>query len=458
MALVYTTANTGLFYRAGKLIKYVNVHSVFTTLDAESLAILDPFEAADKPEQVSDIYDRYQSLKDDQASIRQELADHVANIFSDRLTCLSQIGLFDYRPEVFWPVLYKRMLTDAATVDLMAITIGTVTPVSGNIGNGTILMTTVLDGVSAPVNFGFPIPHYAASVTLSQLAIAETMRFDCVLDAETGASSGSEPFSWSGQASNGAFGAFEGSGQGPTINADGHSAIPANGDFESWSSDTPSAWTITTGAASANVFQETSAALVYRGSSSLKILGTGTNAVLNYAIPAGSVAQYQAFILHFRLKASSAAPAAGSLKISLTSDSLAADVVSITVGNALFTTGWVLYSSVDAAGPTIAGTLTMPLQIPTDLTLRIAMTGLTAAVAVYIDDLFLTPVTYHGGVGAVIAPGSTRFAIRDAFTVALTSTASASVGVFQTFFRRTYGCQLPSIGGNAETILDSLAT
>jgi hypothetical protein len=73
---------------------------------------------------------------------------------------------------------------------------------------------------------------------------------------------------------------------------------------------------------------------------------------------------------------------------------------------------------------------------------------------VFTDDVYLSEVRYHGGVGAVVVPGSTRFAANDRFTAANTNTE----GIIQRFFRRFYRMQLPSNNAAGETILDSLAT
>ncbi len=100
--------------------------------------------------------------------------------------------------------------------------------------------------------------------------------------------------------------------------------------------------------------------------------------------------------------------------------------------------------------------INLPDVIPSDWELVIRWNGTpTNAKSVWIDDLAFGPVTYGGGVGAVVIRGETPF-IRDVyftFTV-----ANNDAGLFQKFFRQVFGVQLPSDAGGTETIDDALAS
>ena len=96
----------------------------------------------------------------------------------------------------------------------------------------------------------------------------------------------------------------------------------------------------------------------------------------------------------------------------------------------------------------------MPTEIPSDFKLVINMTNtLTSAKTVSIDALNFGPVEYHGGINAVVISGAGKFRKDDNFTFSVTNNDS---GVFQTFFRKGIGIQLPSAG--SPSIADSLAS
>lgn len=98
--------------------------------------------------------------------------------------------------------------------------------------------------------------------------------------------------------------------------------------------------------------------------------------------------------------------------------------------------------------------INLPVVIPSDwkLVVQVAST-LSNAVALYVDSLALAPVDYHGGVGANLVAGATRFVAGDRFSF---SAANNQAGKLQDFFRQWYRFQLPSSG--SPSIDDALAT
>ena len=98
--------------------------------------------------------------------------------------------------------------------------------------------------------------------------------------------------------------------------------------------------------------------------------------------------------------------------------------------------------------------INMPNDIPSDLKLSIDVkSGLTNAKTVIIDQVMVGPVVYNGGVNAVVVMGAGVFRKNDTFSFSLSNNNS---GVFQTFFRKGLGLQLPSAA--SPTIADSLAS
>ena len=82
----------------------------------------------------------------------------------------------------------------------------------------------------------------------------------------------------------------EGSGENVSISTLNAVSIIVNRDFETASGDVFSNWTITSGAASTEIIQETTLAEVFRGLSALSLVGTGTDATIRQAVSNGLVA------------------------------------------------------------------------------------------------------------------------------------------------------------------------
>jgi hypothetical protein len=85
--------------------------------------------------------------------------------------------------------------------------------------------------------------------------------------------------------------------------------------------------------------------------------------------------------------------------------------------------------------------------------LVIKWTGTPSAHNIFIDGGGVAPVTYHNGVNFMVYAGTDKFIRNDRFSLTVSNDNN---GVFQTFFRKTYGMQLPSTG--SPTNADTLAT
>lgn len=445
MAFDYTTANTGVFTRIGKLIKYINsrLSLATTTYPAELKAIADQYEAADMTDQIAGLYATYEGFQQAITSERLTLAGYVTSTLSDRTTVLDQLSVLSPDMQQVLPALSRQMTIDSKTIDRSTVTVGSITAGGSNVGNGTILLTKVLDGYNSPVAHGFPmIEHNGLN---SELAVTETMTFRCVADsARDGLPEGAEQFSWQGGIDEGTFGfRTEGSGSGPGLTAGGSRGIVVNGDFEDFTDDVPDGWTLVNGTAATHCTSST--ATVYRGTTSLKLIGDGAlaNITLTQAISPSVFQSRRMYCVSIRAK-TAGSPAAGNLDVYFTGTGYTA-ASSEKVNQAVSGIGgsWVLYSFF----------ISMPSVIPDDWKIQVQVSGtLDNAAEVYLDDLIVNEVQYHGGIGAAVIPGSTRFVVGDYFTSAISNNGN---GTFQEFFRRAYGVQLPSSG--SPNIADSLA-
>lgn len=447
MAFDYITNPTGVFFRAGPIVKAVNAHlaNATTDLPAELKSIVDPSEDADIVLPVESLYQFYGRLQDAETQTRNTLAAVVTQILQDRDSVVVELGVQSADTPTILAALINQFAIDSESVKKTVVSIGSVTAAGSNAGNGTILLSKVLDGVTPPL-LGAP-PHLRYAGVDSELSVpSETMRFVCVRDSgRDGVAQGSEQFSWAGAIKNGVLDwRSEGSGQGPTLSGADATSVLSNGTLENWASSLPSGWTAEAG--SAQISEETST--VYRGGSAAKFAGNGAAATIGiaYTPGAGILKARRGYFLCCRMKCSAAAPAAGTFELKLAGTGYTPGAgESVSVAHGSLTTSWTLQSCF----------LVTPATLPSDLRVVAQVSGtLTNAVNVFVDDVFLIPAVYHGGVAAAVIPGATPPVAGDTFTAAVSKTS----GVWQDFFRRVYRVQLPSAGGGAETVSDALAS
>lgn len=448
MAIEYTDANTGLFTHLGKIVKRINVYEGLpdTDLPADLDALLTILQGSGGQDAVAEgLVSSYDGIMSSVDSWRNTLLGYATKRLRDPATVIQELELYTNDLATVFARLITQMTVDSKTIDKSTVSLGTVTPAAANQGNGTVLVSKVLDGYSRPTKYTPGHPLYAG--VDSELGVpAETMTLVCAADSENdGRTEGQESFLWYGETEYPHFSyRTEGSGQGPTIATVQAASLLNNLDFESFSTNTPSNWTIANGTAGTHIFAETGAANVYHGSKSIKFLGTGAQAVIgiSQAFPVSQLRPLRRYLCTIRYKAASV-PAAGTILIQPTGTGFTAgSTEKFTVAAAAFSTSWALASFY----------INLPAIIPSDFALTVTITGtLSNGVAVYFDNLAFAPVEWHGGVNLGIVAGSTRFMRGDKFTFTV---ANDTAGVFQEFFRRGYGLQLPSSG--SPTINDSL--
>lgn len=451
MAIDYLTSNSGIMVRIGKICRAVNLHlaNASTNLPAELKSIADPFELSDLTAQITSLYSAYAAMQQAEVGNRQQLAAYADNVLTDLATVVSQLGLSSAGIDSVLPALVVNMIAQSQTLNASVITIGSVTAAGTNVGNGAVYLTKTLDGSTPPLAGAPAITQYAGLD--SELAAAETMSFTCIADSgRSGTAEGSEQFAWSGGYPSQPFDyQAEGSGPGPTLTVAQGQSLLSDGGFENWGgtgNNTLTNWTLLASTlAGTHVFRESS--IVHRGTYALKITGDGAVATLgvSQAPPAGLMRARKMYAVVLWMKCGSA-PAAGTFECLFTGTGYSASSTEkISIAHGSMPTSYTGYKFF----------VCTPSVLPSDWTLNVRVSStLSAAASVYVDSLSLVEVPYHGGVGAVISAGSSRFVIGDKFTVPLT----AVTGVFQEFFRRRYGVQLPSDNAAGETISDTLAT
>lgn len=450
MALDYDGTPNGLFVQLGKVAKHYAAQAVDASdLSTDLDEINGVFEAmtSGEPETMVDGFATsvvgWQAEHFDRRTTLQGLG---LKRLQDRTTVLDEIGATSTDQAEILSKLIKQMTNDTESVDRSTVSIGSVTAGGANVGNGTAITTTTLDGATSPgsgVAGAYAAHRLYAGLTTELCVPSETMRLTCVADSfSDGTASGNEQFSWEGRL---ATNAVEGSGLIGTITpVNGETNLAANGNFEDWTDNLPDTFTLVAGVAGTHIVEESTGANVFNGLKSVKYVGDGTvNPELSLSVNT-LVTASKRYAVTCRIMAD-ATVAAGDLTIQFEGTGYTAGgSEKITVAHGSLPTSWTLKNFF----------VNMPATIPSDfrLVLRWGATP-TATKRLWIDDLAIAPVNYGGGLGAIIVRGATPFVRGDVFTFTV---ANDDAGAFQKFFRQAFGVQLPSAAGGAETIDDAL--
>lgn len=458
MALSFAAGTGNLFNRLGRTfagIKYVNTFLAAGDLSAGGVKSVGVFIDAIDAQYASARQDIVAGLYPSRDAARQAL-----NTFKQQLVSIAQATLIemvnDDHPlasktlQLALTELIRQMVAAPATVDANTTSV-TVTP-GTNYGTHT-LISSIKQSTGA--NREYPN--------------VETVTVTCISDVSTGsASEGQEQWTATGTIAKPSQLDWDWpSGSQSTVtfqavSADGPLNLLVNGDLEDFTvANTPDYWPITTGSAGTTILKSTGS---YMGTNCLQFAGNGSELTAVYQ-PFDDSTNGTASILlpntvygvAFYTKVSST-PAAGVLEIALTNAS--GTIIDDDQGTDLAVTK--ALTAVSTTYVLVSGFFTTPRVLPTGLLrLRIRLsTALSNTHTVNIDNVTLGLATqlYQGGPWMFIVPGSVRSMIGDVHSIAV---ANDWAGEFQAYFQkafdiRSFGLQLPSAGGGAETIDDAL--
>ncbi|HEV3022171.1 MAG TPA: hypothetical protein VGX76_06875, partial [Pirellulales bacterium] len=339
-------------------------------------------------------------------------------------------------------VLKTQMLAAGAKVTANTVTASTVAGGS-NVGNGT-LVAGVKD------KYGFQLDNLLAE------AIAVTVTSDATAGLETlqflGAAAVADPLNnaWPG-----------GSGCNRTLTScpdgsNGASLLGAlNGNWELWTVNTPTSWTITGGVAGTQ-FQKGSSP--YNGSFALEILG-GTGVLTNLNQTLTTFKARTPYAINGYVKAD-VVPAAGTLIFDLYNGASviqdeAGNNCSLSINCHTLTTGYVAYNAIWSIADPLPATVTLRVRTSVDI---------TAGSNVFVDSLSIQPATQLGtylgdSCWAAVFGGNVNWTLRDVLTLTTANnrTCQWQQAFDKLFTARQLGYMLPTTGGGA-TISDGLIT
>ncbi len=351
--------------------------------------------------------------------------------------------------------------------------------VTGDDINGSTV--SVGSQTSVPTPIGNPI--FVVSLRTKrgevvQTAFQESLRIAITSDVNAGATARNESFSVKGAAAiTDVFSHLYPAGSscsvsGQLVDAQANNSsgnLLTNGDFETFTTtDTPDNFVILLGAASTQIFSSGSSD-AYTQSNALKLTGaagvlttlyqpfnTTASTTAGAGGTPGRVYPGRVYAFHGKIKAISAAPVAGVLRVAITDSANAVlnndfgSALSFDTDLTLITTGFTSFS----------GVFSMPTNLPSVVRLQLkTTTAVTNTSSVVIDDIAFTEMTelYAGGPRIAGFSCSTNAILNDAWTFAVSSTRGVMADWLERLFSlREKGLQFPYDDAAGETIADSL--
>jgi hypothetical protein len=348
------------------------------------------------------------------------------------------LALIKYMNDQGTPDTVLKSVVTVATVDVTGISSSTA---------GDLIVDKTLDGVTPPVTGGLASREYKGLE--SQMSVpSDTIYAECKTKVEDGQES------WDLYSTAAATPGYqiqdEASGPGPTIktaNAQVGAISIANGDLEVFSTtDVPDGWTMI-GTVGSGYSENNAATFVFRGSSSLQVDDSGTE-----------MKQQIVGLAHEKMYMFSCQVARDSTDVG-TMD------VTLTVEDSAGSTEYFTNSGVAVVVPSLGDefivvNLFFYIDGSVDLNdvyINIAVDNFLTSptLPLYIDEVLVTAPVYYNGVNFSILRGASEFQVGDRFSVAITNNQA---GVFQNYFRKAYGIQLPTDTSPSETVDDTLAT
>lgn len=440
---------TDLFEDLGEFVQRINDFvALYAALDTDFSEIEAELEGNNRADILSGTYEIFEGYKGSVLTWISGMQSKTQQRLMQRETILEELGLQTIDVRTVLRALYRDMVDNTQTIDASTVTVGAVTADKVNTNAGGLLVDKKLDGVTSPHQSYDANWEY--NEVDSELAGTETMWVECTADSSSdGATEGAETFIIMGQVASPSPYHWQnyGTGPGPTLTVLQGASILSNLEMEDFTSNVPASWTLDAGTAGTHVLEET--VTVHRGDSALEFTGDAAQASIqvSQAVTTGLFTPRRRYLCGFWIQGQ-AGTSAGTLTIQFEGTGYTAAASEKIELNAAALAALTSYDFKYFY-------INWPTEPPDDMELVIKWTGTPSAHSVFIDGGGVAPVVYHNGVNFMVYAGSEEFIRHDRFTLDITNDAA---GVFQEFFRKTYGVQMPSNNAGAETIADTLAT
>lgn len=438
---------TDLFENLGEFVQRVNdFQALYAALDTDFAEIEADLDANAMQDVLSGTFETISGFKGNLLGWIGAMQIKTTQLLVHRETVLEELNIQSADVRTVLVEMYRDMTANTQHVKRSTVTVGAVTELKTNANAGTLLVNKVLDGVTQP-HGSFPAVWEYNGADSELAGTSETIWAQCIRDSESdGATEGGETFQVNGQvapSSPFSWQAF-GSGAGPSLTVLQGASIMSNLEMENFTANIPSGWTLDAGTAGTQVLNETST--IKRGSSALRFTGNASVASIQVSQNApSSFKPRKRYYVGFWLRGTAGA-SAGTFTIQFEGTGYTAassEKITLNAAAVAALTSYAWHGFY----------INWPTDVPSDMELVIKWTGTPSAHSVYIDGGGVAPVVYHNGVNFVVYAGSEKFLRTDRFSLTV---SNDDLGVFQTFFRKSYGVQLPSNAAPSQA--DTLAT
>lgn len=384
-----------------------------------------------------------EQIKEFQGDITGHIDAFISRV-SDVLTDDELIGAnfsFGQSPtlDLVFPALLKDMNDNDKNITANVTTVGAVTYVSENAAVGKLMVGTKLDGVTSPGE-GYSAQLEYNGLSTQLIPTSETLTFTCISDSEGSATRGSEVFeiTGTGEASAAYSPNGENVGNLGTITAIDNQGTTflANASFDSWTAGEPDSWT---NEGDAGTYTEGPNS-VYGDGSCIKTVQADDTFRLSQTISNSLFTRRKSYFVSIWAAKDTDVASDESITIVFEDDIGAFNTLTFSPT----TTNWVNYTF----------QINPPIEITGDVVVTISSGfGVLDATndPVLIDNLVIVPCEYFAGAAFAITSGPDKFLLGDQIIVTISNN---NAGVFQTFFRKAFGIQLPTDA--TPTISDSL--
>lgn len=457
--------STGLFTVIGKYVKAINTwNGYITTLETQKDDIYTVLDAEDLQDLYVDLPSQFLGFKSAVASWISSLIGEVEDILLDEDYVTDELPIFQRDVTTVLNAIYDYMVDNSLTIKSSVVSIGGSDADTGSaqilsgsasayLSKPRIFVTRTLDGLTAPSDSVAAHTRYnniegqlSMSCTLKAKCIsssegAETMQIFSELDAEA-------PYSTSP----------ESPGNGPTItNIEASNIVPNNYDFSAFSGDNPTGWIMSSGSAGTDWQDESG---TEDGPLGMKTAGVYCKQQLT-----GLTRRQMYFVgAFYKVGGDNGETATTKLRLeNSTGVTVHKNLGSqtYTVGNG-FSADDLNYYQFGFYSPSDTVNLNdiyvaFEHDAESDATISTVLKKIVVApVSAYYNGL---GVVFWNGLSATEAATYADTSIRSPILVneyGSLAISNSNAGVFQTFFRRAFGIQLPT--ADSPTIADSLAT
>jgi len=441
---VTLTGDNSLFQRLGKLFGYAKaVRTHQANLETKLEGIIGEYSSADSY-MVSELSKKLDEHKAQAGLILQDIKVACEKTLVEMVHADTELRTKDVQSAL--EELISQMVGNNPASVTASIKENVVLQVSNT--SGFSPWTTSETGNGALHTHWVPPDNVTQSADEWPNVRPELVRFKCAADSnEAGVTSGRELFDVVGEAEVDRlhWDWPKGSGYKRRVNVTAASSsggiVPGdnllvNSNFETFSSNTPTNWTIATGAAATDVFEHTST--YYRGSKCLELRGTAsttltslTQALNSSTIGTGPLKAAAIYYLGMKIKRTTTL-SAGTIELSVQNAGESSAIGSLTcnIAHGSITTSW---QEVKIISDT-------PVVIPAGAKVRIKATAdMANAEKIVIDEVILARMHQigSGGPSYILLAGSADFAKDDEFRV-LFSNDVASNSEFALEFDRFF--------------------